>query len=117
MDRFEGKSEPVKSGVELRCERRDVAHDSVRRLNLAFEHLGLSVPEMPQVGVRFVASEKGRLELGRTHVTERAIELLYDNAFATEDGERGLMEKLKAEDIEYPGMTQTLTHELGHISL
>jgi len=110
------EGDPRISLESILCERRDVAEESEKRLKVAFERLNIPYPKLPKIEVKFVDSQD-RPELGRTFVDAQSVQVHFDSRFATQEKEKALVDELKSTGLDYPGMTQALTHEVGHIAL
>lgn len=110
------RRKPRELSESIACERRDVADESTQRLNIAFQRIGIPLPELPKIEVVFVES-KDRPELGRIHIDTQSIRVLFDSRFTSHEQENNLVGELREQGLDYPGFTQALTHELGHIVL
>ena len=55
--------------------------------------------------------------LGRVEVHDGSIEITYDQRFSSPESEATLVEELQQSGKDYPGMQQTLKHELAHIAM
>lgn len=111
--------QPETERLSFDCpERPEVAREAFAQLKCGMENLGFSSWELPDVSIVFQDSaENNELLLGRVRVKGDNVCIVYDKSFATQDGEHRLTSALLARGIEYPGMIQTLAHELSHIAM
>lgn len=99
-----------------RIERPEIKRNAQADLKRGFEKLGIKDWRLPKFKIKFVDGG-GTPELGRTEVTDKDVNLVFDARFATKQGEDKIVGELKARGIDYPGMRKTLTHELAHVSM
>jgi hypothetical protein len=101
-------------GIKIECpERQETVDQAIVGLETAFETLGIENWSLPEIKIKFTETE-GEPILGRVEVHNGKAEILFDQAFSSPESEAALMEKL---DKDYPGMLQTLKHELAHIAM
>ena len=113
QDRTRAKETKKETGVFCK-ERPEDAREAVQSLEKAFKLLGLGNLELPRTSVQFgLLSGMGQTEIGLNfkHV-------VFDRAFKTQEGEKKFIKNhLKSKDIDYPGFTCALKHELAHIAM
>jgi len=103
--------------VAIECpERQEVVDQALFELKTSFETLGIEDWKLPEIKIKFVES-KGEAELGRVEVHGRNIEIIYDKRFSSAEMEAELIEELRVSGKDYPGMQQTLKHELAHVAM
>lgn len=100
-------------------ERPEVVKQAFFELQQSLVALGIDKWSLPNIKIKFLETQ-GKEVLGRVgKVTENEVEIEYDKQFSSKETECLLIEKLKNSDrkIEYPGMVQTLKHELAHVAM
>ncbi|MCX6786108.1 MAG: hypothetical protein NTZ18_04665 [Candidatus Komeilibacteria bacterium] len=104
--------------VQIEClERPDVVSQAIFELKQSFAALGIDKWKLPAVKIKFLETQ-GEAVLGRVgKVTANEVEIEYDKQFSSIELEGLLIEGLKNSGVNYPGMKQTLKHELAHIAM
>lgn len=109
--------QPPEAEVKIECpERQEVADRAIFELKTAFQTLGIENWKLPEIKIKFVES-KDEAELGRVEVNNDSVEIIYDQRFSSPESEATLVEELQQSDKDYPGMQQTLKHELAHVAM
>jgi len=103
--------------IKIECsERQEVVDRAIFELKTAFQTLGIENWKLPEIKIKFVESE-GEAVLGRVEVHKGSIEITYDQRFSSPESEATLVEELRQSGKNYPGMQQTLKHELAHVAM
>lgn len=110
-------TQPPEAETKIECpERQDVANRAIFELKTAFQTLGIEDWKLPEIKVKFVKS-KDEAVLGRVEVHDDSVEITYDQRFSSPESEATLVEELQRSGKDYPGMQQTLKHELAHVAM
>lgn len=108
---------PPEAELKIECpERQEVADRAIFELKTAFQALGIENWKLPKVKIKFVGSEDEAV-LGRVEVHDGSVEITYDQRFSSPESEVTLVEELRQAGKDYPGMQQTLKHELAHVAM
>lgn len=103
--------------VKIECpERQEAVDRAIFELKTAFQTLGIENWKLPEIKIKFVESV-GEAVLGRVEVHDGSIEITYDQRFSSPKSEATLVEELHQAGKDYPGMQQTLKHELAHVAM
>jgi len=109
--------QPPETEVKIECtERQEVADRAIFELKTAFQTLGIENWKLPEIKIKFVESE-GEAVLGRVEIHDGCVEITYDQRFSSPELETTLVEELRQSGKDYPGMQQTLKHELAHVAM
>jgi hypothetical protein len=109
--------QPPKAEVKIECpERQEVVDRAIFELKIAFQTLGIESWKLPEIKIKFVESENEAV-LGQVEVHDGSVEIAYDQRFSSPESEATLVEKLRQAGKDYPGMQQTLKHELAHVAM
>lgn len=109
--------QPPEAEIEIECpERQEVVDRAIFELKTAFQTLGIENWKLPEIKIKFVESED-EAELGRVEVHNGSVEITYDQRFSSPESEATLVEELHQAGKDYPGMQQTLKHELAHVAM
>ena len=110
-------TQPPEAETKIECpERQEVANRAIFELKTAFQTLGIENWKLPEIKVKFVES-KDEAALGRVEVHNDSVEIIYDQRFSSPESEATLVEELRQAGNDYPGMQQTLKHELAHVAM
>lgn len=110
-------SQKREAEVKIECpERQDVADRAIFELKTAFQTLGIENWKLPEIKIKFVKSEDEAV-LGRVEVHDGSVEITYDQRFSSPESEATLVKELQKSGKDYPGMQQTLKHELAHVAM
>ena len=109
--------QPPEAEIKIECpERQEVVDQAIFELRTAFQTLGIESWKLPNIKIKFIESE-GEAVLGRVEVHDGSVEITYDKRFSSPESEATLVEKLQQSGKDYPGMQQTLKHELAHVAM
>lgn len=115
-DKSELQQQP-ETEVKIECpERQELVDRAIFELKTAFQTLGIENWKLPEIKIKFVESEDEAV-LGRVEVHGNSIEIAYDKRFSSPESEATLVEELHRSGKDYPGMRQTLKHELAHVAM
>ncbi|KKW44838.1 MAG: hypothetical protein UY95_C0015G0010 [Parcubacteria group bacterium GW2011_GWA2_56_7] len=108
---------PPEAEAKIECpERQEVADRAIFELKTAFQTLGIENWKLPEIKIQFIES-KDEAVLGRVEVHNGSIEITYDQRFSSPESEATLVKELRQSGKDYPGMQQTLKHELAHVAM
>ncbi len=109
--------QPPEAEIKIECpERQEIVDRAIFELKTAFQTLGIENWKLPEIKIKFVESED-KAVLGRVEVHDGSVEIAYDQRFSSPESEATLVEELHQSGKEYPGMQQTLKHELAHVAM
>lgn len=102
--------------VKIICpERQEVVDRAILELKIAFQTLGIDNWKLPEIKVKFMESNEAIL--GRVEMHDGSVEILFDQKFSSPESEAELVQELHQSGKDYPGMQQTLKHELAHVAM
>ncbi len=102
--------------LEITCERSDLAARAIASLYRALDRLGVHEWHLPKVNVVFQPAETMH-GLAQVDVKSTGIDVVFDDRFRTAENEHAYLRELHEAGISFPGVEQTLVHELGHVAL
>lgn len=97
-------------------EREESVRSALRQLRHAYQLLEFGTPHIPAVEVRFDGGTDTRLVTGHVEVRGDTVVVLYDARLLNPADEASVI-STNLPGSAYPGVTQTLTHELAHTAL
>jgi hypothetical protein len=95
-------------------ERPEAADGALKDLETTFAMLGIQNWKLPTVNIKF--TEVNNIPPARTAVYDETVEVVFNQKCATPEGERELISEL-GKNVDFPGVQQTLKHELAHIAM
>ncbi len=102
---------------KIEChERQEVVDQAIFELKSAFQKLGIDKWKLPETSIKFVEFND-EAALGHVEVHDTGVEIVFDRRFASPESENSLVEEIHKSGIDYPGMQQTLKHELAHVAM
>ncbi|PIR94681.1 hypothetical protein COT97_00270 [Candidatus Falkowbacteria bacterium CG10_big_fil_rev_8_21_14_0_10_39_11] len=109
--------QPKEVMIKIECpERQEVMDRAVFELKKSFQTLGIEDWALPEIKVKFVEAT-GAPILGNVEVHSDGVEIIFDQRFSSMEDEKNLVDELHLEGMDYPGMQQTLKHELAHVAM
>lgn len=112
------QSSPEKPLPKIECpERQETINEALRKLEWAFKTLEINNWQLPKIKIEFTPEPTEPPSLGRVEVLGDEIIILFDQRFSTTETETELVKSLQESGRDYPGMEQTLKHELAHIAM
>jgi len=103
--------------IKIECpERQELVDQAIFELKQSLANLGIDNWKLPAIKIKFLQEDEA--VLGRVgKVTSEEVEIEYDNKFSSNQHEQELIKELKLKGIDYPGMKETLKHELAHVAM
>ncbi|MEI7741791.1 MAG: hypothetical protein WCJ29_04760 [bacterium] len=110
----------INSGyLEIPESRIETAEQALRAVKRAYEVLGLSLPKFPKITVDF-REYKNDVEIkqrGRTEIASHGVTIPFDKRLLEPEEEALRVREMRKKGETYPGVAQTLVHEIGHIGI
>jgi len=115
---FENLEIKEKTSPEVKCSKRpEIVEETLESLKTSFEKLEVENWEIPEeVEIVFKEKEETPL-LGNVETENNNLVIVYDERFSTEEGDEQYTQELREKGIDYPGMKETLKHELAHVTM
>ncbi|MFH0820347.1 MAG: hypothetical protein V1908_01090 [Candidatus Peregrinibacteria bacterium] len=105
----------AKPAVSVICpERQEIANRATEELTNTLAMLDIHDWKLPTVNIRF--TEVDNIPPARVAAHGETVEVLFSKKCATPEGEKAFIAELGA-NMAFPGVRQTLKHELAHIAM